>query len=94
MALNFVFTGSVTKPPITIPTRIPKCSDNFCQQECRDISRQGAKCFCRKGYHLQADQVSCRGNCSRYCKEMTSNFVVITSLSPDKDKAFPSITID
>ncbi|KAK2548608.1 Fibulin-1 [Acropora cervicornis] len=53
-------SGSVTKPPITIPTRIPKCSDNFCQQECRDISGQGAKCFCRKGYQLQADQVSCR----------------------------------
>lgn len=53
-------SGSVTKPPITIPTRIPKCSDNFCQQECRDISGQGPKCFCRKGYQLQADQVSCR----------------------------------
>ena len=63
--LNFVFTGSVTRPPITIPTvgpsQNPKCSDNFCQQECRDIPNVGAKCYCRSGYQIQPDRVSCRG---------------------------------
>lgn len=53
-------SGSVARPPITLPSRNPKCSDNFCQQECRDIPNQGAKCFCRKGYYLLADRVSCR----------------------------------
>ena len=67
--LNFVFTVSVTRPPFTIPTinpsRTPKCSDNFCQQECRDIPNEGAKCYCRSGYQLQADRVSCRGKIER-----------------------------
>lgn len=52
--------GSVSQPnPITVPNK-PKCSDNFCQQECRDIPNEGAKCYCRTGYQIQADRVSCK----------------------------------
>ena len=59
--MNFVFIGSVTvNPPIKIPPN-PKCSDNFCRQECRDIPNEGAKCYCRSGYQLQSDRVSCQG---------------------------------
>ena len=59
--MNFVFVGSVTvNPPIKIPPN-PKCSDNFCRQECRDIPNEGAKCYCRSGYQLQSDRVSCQG---------------------------------
>lgn len=52
--------GSVTvNPAIKIPPN-PKCSDNFCRQECRDIPNEGAKCYCRSGYQLQSDRVSCQ----------------------------------
>ena len=62
--VDIFFTGNV-KVPTGIPTiksRTPKCSDNFCDQECQDSPTEGAQCSCRDGYRLQPDRVSCKGS--------------------------------
>ena len=61
--IDIFFTGKVKIPTVipTIPSRKPKCSDNFCGQECQDSPTEGAQCSCRDGYLLQPDRVSCRG---------------------------------
>lgn len=52
--------GTISPPTVHPTPRKPKCSDNFCQQECQDSPTQGAQCSCRDGYRLKPDKVSCQ----------------------------------
>ncbi|CAH3164361.1 unnamed protein product [Pocillopora meandrina] len=52
--------GTISLPTVLPTARKPKCSDNFCQQECQDSPTQGAQCTCRDGYLLKPDKVSCQ----------------------------------
>ena len=59
--VNVPSSGTISLPTVLPTARKPKCSDNFCQQECQDSPTQGAQCTCRDGYLLKPDKVSCQG---------------------------------
>lgn len=59
--MNVPSSGTISLPTVLPTARKPKCSDNFCQQECQDSPTQGAQCTCRDGYLLKPDKVSCQG---------------------------------